>query len=106
MRNVSYPIHFTETYQDQEKPVTGAAAGVAAYAKHFSWENIRGTTANVIGDGSCVTDPCWYASLGKYFFTLFVAWGTDWVHRSKSGQGGVSVVSRPRTLPKLSFLRH
>ncbi|CZR62736.1 probable endopolygalacturonase, partial [Phialocephala subalpina] len=65
MRNVSYPIHFTETYQDQEKPITGAAAGVAAYAKNFSWENIRGTTANVIGDGSCVSDPCWYASLDQ-----------------------------------------
>ncbi|KUJ10523.1 pectin lyase-like protein [Mollisia scopiformis] len=65
MRNVSYPIHFTETYQDQEKPVTGAATRIAAFTKGFTWENITGTTADVIGDGSCVTDPCWYASLDQ-----------------------------------------
>ncbi|KAE8443899.1 hypothetical protein EG329_001308 [Mollisiaceae sp. DMI_Dod_QoI] len=81
MRNVSYPIHFTETYQDQEKPVTGAKAGVAAYTKGFRWENITGSSASVIGDGSCVTDPCWYASLdenpdkGLHRFEDF-DWGT------------------------------
>lgn len=64
VHNVSYPMHFTETYVDQERPTTGSET-IAAYTKNFNWENIQGSVARVIGDGSCISDPCWYASLGK-----------------------------------------
>lgn len=65
LQNVSYPIHFTETYIDQEKPSSGPVAPLAAYAKDFSWENVSGSVASILGDGSCISTPCWYASLGK-----------------------------------------
>jgi len=65
IRNTSYPMHFIENYVDQEKPPTGATKDLAAYAKNFTWENINGETAAVLGDGSCISDPCWYATAGK-----------------------------------------
>jgi galacturan 1,4-alpha-galacturonidase len=50
---------------DQEKPPTGPILPLAAFAKKFSYENIKGSIAAVIGDASCLSDPCWYASLGS-----------------------------------------
>jgi len=50
---------------DQEKPPTGPIAPVAAFGKTFTWENIKGSIAANIGDASCVSDPCWYASLDE-----------------------------------------
>lgn len=64
--NTSYPVHFTQDYFDQE---VGAPAGVdsrpAVYAKNFKWENIVAETSEVLGDGTCLTDPCWYYSTGQ-----------------------------------------
>lgn len=48
IRNTSYPIHFTETCLDQEKPPTGPTAAIAAYTKDFSWVNIRGSSVAVM----------------------------------------------------------
>jgi galacturan 1,4-alpha-galacturonidase len=68
VRNVSFPIHFIENYYDQEKSAPNSStSAIAAYAKNFTWENITGSVSSVVGDGSCITDPCWYATLGKFF---------------------------------------
>ncbi|PQE33298.1 Glycosyl hydrolase family 28 protein [Rutstroemia sp. NJR-2017a WRK4] len=66
VRNVSFPIHFIENYYDQEKSAPNSStSAIAAYAKNFSWKNITGSVSSVIGDGSCITDPCWYATLDE-----------------------------------------
>lgn len=58
--NTSYPIHFVENYVDQERGVSaGTNTSLAAYATNFTWENIVAMTSEVLGDGSCITDPCW-----------------------------------------------
>ncbi|KAF2101697.1 glycoside hydrolase family 28 protein [Rhizodiscina lignyota] len=64
IKNSSYPIHFIENYVDQEQPVTGDPS-VAAYAKDFTYENIVGTSSNVLEDGSCISDPCWSFTTGQ-----------------------------------------
>ena len=64
--NTSFPIHFITNYVDQEVgPPPGANLSLAAFAQNFAWENIVAETAPVIGDGSCVSDPCWYATTGE-----------------------------------------
>lgn len=66
--NTSYPVYFTTTYVDQEVgPAPGANLSLAAYCKDFTWENIVGQTSAELGDGSCVSDPCWYATLGQSY---------------------------------------
>ncbi|KAF7867571.1 uncharacterized protein EAF02_009762 [Botrytis sinoallii] len=66
VKNVSYPIHFIEDYYDQEKGIpSGTDTSLAAYAKGFTWEGINGTVAAVVGDASCVSDPCWYATTNE-----------------------------------------
>ncbi|KAF3766628.1 family 28 glycoside hydrolase [Cryphonectria parasitica EP155] len=64
--NTSYPVHFIENYVDQE---TGVAAGtntsLAAYTTNFTWENIVAMTSEELGDGSCITDPCWTYTDGQ-----------------------------------------
>ncbi|TGO53457.1 hypothetical protein BOTNAR_0295g00040 [Botryotinia narcissicola] len=63
VKNVSYPIHFIEDYYDQEKGIpSGTDTSIAAFAKGFTWEGINGSVAAVVGDASCVSDPCWYAT--------------------------------------------
>ena len=66
VKNVSYPIHFIEDYYDQEKGIpSGTNTSIAAYAKGFAWEGINGSVAAVVGDASCVSDPCWYATTSE-----------------------------------------
>ncbi|KAM3067483.1 hypothetical protein ACMFMG_011628 [Clarireedia jacksonii] len=66
VRNVSFPIHFVANYYDQEKSAPNAStSAIAAYAKNFTWEGVKGGVSSVVGDGSCITDPCWYATLGE-----------------------------------------
>lgn len=67
VRNTSYPIHFIENYVDQEKGVPpGRNISLAAYATNFTWENFVGQTGESLRDGSCISDPCWSATLGVY----------------------------------------
>lgn len=66
MHNVSYPIHFIEDYSDPEAGGAPSDNGLYAYTKRFTWEDISGDVAGTIGDGSCVTDPCWYYTEGEY----------------------------------------
>lgn len=64
--NVSYPIHFITDYVDQEVgPPPDANYSLAAYANSFTWENIVAKTSSTLGDGSCITDPCWYYTDGE-----------------------------------------
>lgn len=64
--NTSYPIHFIENYVDQEKGVAaGANASLAAYASDFTWDNIVAMASEDLGDGSCLTDPCWSYTAGQ-----------------------------------------
>ena len=58
--NTSYPVHFIENYVDQEVGVSADTnTSLAAYADNFTWENIVVMTSETLGDGSCITDPCW-----------------------------------------------
>lgn len=58
--NTSYPVHFIENYVDQEVGIpAGANTSLAAYATDFRWENIVAQTSEELGDGSCISDPCW-----------------------------------------------
>jgi galacturan 1,4-alpha-galacturonidase len=64
--NTSYPIHFIESYVDQEKgPPKNANLSLAAFATNFVWENIVATTAKVLADGSCISSPCWSFTPGE-----------------------------------------
>lgn len=68
--NTSYPVHFIENYVDQEKGVTaGTNTSLAAYATNFTWDNIVAMTSENLGDGSCITDPCWTYTNGELIFT-------------------------------------
>lgn len=41
------------------------ANSTATIIKNFSWVNVSGTINDMYpGDGSCVTDPCWYYVAG------------------------------------------
>ncbi|KAI9651390.1 hypothetical protein NHQ30_001432 [Ciborinia camelliae] len=72
VKNVSYPIHFVENYFDQNKPLSsGTNRSVAAFAKGFTWEGINGTVAPGLSDGSCISSPCWSATAGESFPSLF-----------------------------------
>lgn len=65
--DTSYPVHFVEDYVDQEKGVgAGTNTSLAAYARNFTWENIVVMTSEVLGDGSCLTDPCWTYTEGEW----------------------------------------
>lgn len=65
--NVSFPIHFITDYYDQGAGKPKNVSNDAAYTSNFKWEGIKGSVASVVGDGSCVSDPCWYATLGELF---------------------------------------
>ncbi|KAJ9113995.1 hypothetical protein QFC22_005813 [Naganishia vaughanmartiniae] len=67
--NVSYPIFSTSSYSNQGSAQTQIQAGAVTgrpnnstvITKNFRWENISGSiNSETPGDGSCVTDPCWY----------------------------------------------
>lgn len=64
--NTSYPVHFIENYVDQETgPPKNANLSLAAFATNFVWDNIVATTAEVLADGSCISDPCWSFTPGE-----------------------------------------
>ncbi|ROV91974.1 hypothetical protein VSDG_07585 [Cytospora chrysosperma] len=64
--NTSYPVHFIENYVDQEKGISaGTNTSLAAYATNFTWDNIAAMTSETLGDGSCITDPCWTFTDGE-----------------------------------------
>jgi hypothetical protein len=67
--NVSFPIFVTQTYfnqgSSQTQLETGGVVGrpnnSTVVMKYFTWVNFTGTINTFSpGDGSCVTDPCWY----------------------------------------------
>ena len=67
--NVSFPIFVTQTYYNQGSAQTQLQTGQtterpdnsSVRMENFLWANFTGTINNVNpGDGSCVTDPCWY----------------------------------------------
>ncbi|KAF7890199.1 hypothetical protein EAF00_008514 [Botryotinia globosa] len=41
---------------------SGTDTSIAVFAKGLTWEGIDGSVAAVVGDASCVSDPCWYAT--------------------------------------------
>lgn len=68
--NTSYPIHFIENYWDQEEGIpAGTNTSLAAYTTNFTWENIVAKTSDVLGDGSCITDPCWAYTAGEHYIS-------------------------------------
>ncbi|RFU30468.1 hypothetical protein B7463_g5870, partial [Scytalidium lignicola] len=67
--NVTFPIFVTQTYINQGSSQTqlenGAVAGrpnnATVVMQDFIWANFSGTINTFMpGDGSCVSDPCWY----------------------------------------------
>ncbi|EMC97953.1 glycoside hydrolase family 28 protein [Baudoinia panamericana UAMH 10762] len=67
--NVTFPIFVTQTYINQGSSQTqignGATSGrpnnATVNMQDFRWVNFTGTINTFRpGDGSCVTDPCWY----------------------------------------------
>jgi hypothetical protein len=67
--NVTFPIFVTQTYTNQGSAQTqlenGATGGrpnnATVVMQDFTWTNFTGTINTFRpGDGSCVTDPCWY----------------------------------------------
>lgn len=84
VKDVSYPIHFVENYWDQGKgKPTGSDEETAAFAKRFTYDGIRGSVARMVGDGSCVSGPCWYATAGKFLLGSFLWEHWNWRFRSK-----------------------
>jgi hypothetical protein len=62
--NVSYPIFVTQVYYNQADGGTGTGQSNVTQAvnmNEFTWTNFTGTINSYqSGDGSCVSDPCWY----------------------------------------------
>ncbi|KAF2097651.1 pectin lyase-like protein [Rhizodiscina lignyota] len=67
--NVTFPIFVTQTYLNQGSNQTqlenGATSGrpnnATVNMEDFTWANFTGTINTFMpGDGSCVSDPCWY----------------------------------------------
>ena len=67
--NVTFPIFVTQTYinqgSSQKQLESGAVNGrpnnASVVMQDFTWANFTGTINTFMpGDGSCVTDPCWY----------------------------------------------
>lgn len=67
--NVTFPIFVTQTYINQGSAqtqlgsgaVTGRPNNASVNMQDFTWANFSGTINTFMpGDGSCVTDPCWY----------------------------------------------
>ncbi|KAF2767678.1 pectin lyase-like protein [Teratosphaeria nubilosa] len=67
--NVTFPIFVTQTYMNQggsstqlqSGTVTGRPNNSTVNMEDFTWANFTGTINTFQpGDGSCVTDPCWY----------------------------------------------
>jgi len=81
--NVPFPIYVTQNYFDQEvssPPPTGGNSTNTAVID-FTWENFTGTIRDApFVEGSCVTDPCWYAvpnATGKEVIIFDVSAGTE-----------------------------
>ena len=67
--NVTFPIFVTQTYINQGSnqtqlengTTTGRPNNSTVNMMDFTWANFTGTINTFApGDGSCVTDPCWY----------------------------------------------
>lgn len=64
--NTSYPVRFVENYVDHKRGVSaGTNTSLATYATNSTWENIVAMASEVLGDGSCITDPCWTYTDGE-----------------------------------------
>ncbi|KAJ3715867.1 pectin lyase-like protein [Lentinula raphanica] len=61
--NVPFPIYVTQNYWDQEDGAKPNSTTVNnTHIEDFLFENFVGTIRDVpYVEGSCVTDPCWYA---------------------------------------------
>ncbi|KAJ3862256.1 pectin lyase-like protein [Lentinula novae-zelandiae] len=61
--NVPFPIYVTQNYWDQEDgPKPNSTTLNNTHIEDFLFENFVGTVRDVpYVEGSCVTDPCWYA---------------------------------------------
>ncbi|RSH89652.1 hypothetical protein EHS25_002203 [Saitozyma podzolica] len=66
VHNATFPIFATGVYFDQNTnrgltPGNYPANSTATHISNFEWINVTGTINDVYpGDGSCVTNPCWY----------------------------------------------
>jgi hypothetical protein len=66
--NVTFPIFVTQSYSNQGSSqtqlgsgVTGRANNVSVMMEDFVWSDFTGSVNTWRpGDGSCVSDPCWY----------------------------------------------
>jgi len=85
LKNVPFPIYVTQNYFDQETgtPTPPTANTSSTHVENFLFENFSGTLEDKpFVEGSCITDPCWYAvpgATGKevVIFDLFPGTATN-----------------------------
>ncbi|RAL02892.1 putative extracellular exo-polygalacturonase [Aspergillus ibericus CBS 121593] len=60
--NVTFPIYVTQSYTDQGASSSSTVnASSAVMMEDFTWSDFSGSINTYQpGDGSCVSDPCWY----------------------------------------------
>ncbi|EPQ58845.1 pectin lyase-like protein, partial [Gloeophyllum trabeum ATCC 11539] len=61
VRNVSFPLYLTQSYVDQEYPGAPRVNNASVIMQDFTYDNFYGDINTFHpGDGSCISDPCWY----------------------------------------------
>ncbi|KDQ53106.1 glycoside hydrolase family 28 protein [Jaapia argillacea MUCL 33604] len=65
IHNVTFPIYVTQSYVDQNSPGAPRVNNASVVMQDFTYDNFYGdiNTYNP-GDGSCISDPCWYYEPG------------------------------------------
>ncbi|KDQ53105.1 glycoside hydrolase family 28 protein [Jaapia argillacea MUCL 33604] len=64
MRNVSFPLYLSQTYIDQNNPGPPRVNNASVIMEDFTYENFYGDINTYSpGDGSCISDPCWWATI-------------------------------------------
>ncbi|EJD43225.1 hypothetical protein AURDEDRAFT_199571 [Auricularia subglabra TFB-10046 SS5] len=84
VKNVRFPIYVTQNYWDQGiGPKPNSSSTTSTHIEDFTFENFTGTQRDTpYVEGSCVSDPCWYAVEGatgheSIIFDLYPGTGTN-----------------------------
>ncbi|TFK47003.1 putative extracellular exo-polygalacturonase [Heliocybe sulcata] len=65
VKNVTFPLYLTQSYVDQNSPGAPRVNNASVLMQNFTYDNFFGDINTFHpGDGSCVTDPCWYYEPG------------------------------------------
>ncbi|KZO91806.1 glycoside hydrolase family 28 protein [Calocera viscosa TUFC12733] len=65
LQNVTFPLYITQSYVDQNDPGGQRFDNASVVMQEFTYDNFWGSINTYHpGDGSCVSDPCWYYEPG------------------------------------------